>query len=146
MAQFALAAPRSLPARRRSRRARPAAASGLSTRAQRATSTAFCRCATIADTDVRGARRGTVGRTACPGVWWVAVQALFMTPELRGSLYAWQYEPGAHGEPARCLTLQLQKLFAVLQVWAVGFAAPLLAAAAAAAAAAAEASGVPCGF
>mmetsp|Transcript_23792 Transcript_23792/g.69688 ORF Transcript_23792/g.69688 Transcript_23792/m.69688 type:complete len:1099 (-) Transcript_23792:114-3410(-) len=43
------------------------------------------------------------------------LQTLFMVPEFRAAMYDWRYDPGLHGEPERCLTLQLQRLFARLQ-------------------------------
>lgn len=43
------------------------------------------------------------------------LQALFVLPAFRERIYAFQYDPDVHGEPARCIPLQLQRLFGRLQ-------------------------------
>lgn len=44
------------------------------------------------------------------------LQSLFMVPEFRQALYDWRYDSEEHGEEARCLSRQLQRLFAQLQM------------------------------
>jgi len=44
------------------------------------------------------------------------LQALFHIPEFRLALYSWSFDPALHGDPARCIPLQLQHLFAQLQL------------------------------
>uniref|UniRef100_A0A7S4SKG3 Ubiquitinyl hydrolase 1 n=1 Tax=Alexandrium monilatum TaxID=311494 RepID=A0A7S4SKG3_9DINO len=44
------------------------------------------------------------------------LQALFRTPEFRQLLYRWRFDQAMHGDPARCIPLQLQRLFAQLQI------------------------------
>eukprot|EP00929_Paragymnodinium_shiwhaense_P074775 TRINITY_DN38268_c0_g2_i1.p1 TRINITY_DN38268_c0_g2~~TRINITY_DN38268_c0_g2_i1.p1 ORF type:complete len:1161 (+),score=340.66 TRINITY_DN38268_c0_g2_i1:121-3603(+) len=44
------------------------------------------------------------------------LQALFHTAEFRGILYGWSYDPAVNGDAARCIPLQLQKLFAQLEL------------------------------
>jgi ubiquitin carboxyl-terminal hydrolase 47 len=43
------------------------------------------------------------------------LQTLFMTPDFRTALYQWRYDPATHGDEARCLPRQLQRLFVRLQ-------------------------------
>eukprot|EP00930_Biecheleria_cincta_P042130 TRINITY_DN28987_c0_g1_i1.p1 TRINITY_DN28987_c0_g1~~TRINITY_DN28987_c0_g1_i1.p1 ORF type:complete len:1181 (-),score=210.46 TRINITY_DN28987_c0_g1_i1:211-3753(-) len=47
------------------------------------------------------------------------LQVLFHTPEFRLAIYDWRYDAKSHGDPARCIPLQLQRLFAQLQLSAV---------------------------
>mmetsp|Transcript_6713 Transcript_6713/g.11933 ORF Transcript_6713/g.11933 Transcript_6713/m.11933 type:complete len:1054 (+) Transcript_6713:8001-11162(+) len=44
------------------------------------------------------------------------LQTLYMTPEFRQRLYCWQYDSVKHGPEADCIPLQLQLLFAKLQL------------------------------
>ena len=44
------------------------------------------------------------------------IQSLFMVPEFRQALYAWEFNEADHGEEDRCLSRQLQRLFAQLQL------------------------------
>jgi hypothetical protein len=44
------------------------------------------------------------------------LQTLFMTPEVRQHIYAYQYDPKKHGSKDYCIPFQLQKLFAALQI------------------------------
>jgi ubiquitin C-terminal hydrolase len=44
------------------------------------------------------------------------LQTLYMTPEFRQRLYRWHYDPEKHGPEADCIPLQLQLLFAKLQL------------------------------
>ncbi|CAE7516206.1 usp47 [Symbiodinium natans] len=48
------------------------------------------------------------------------LQALFYTPEFRLALYGFEHSPELHGEASRCIPLQLQKLFAELQLSVAG--------------------------
>lgn len=48
------------------------------------------------------------------------VQSLFMLPDFRSVLYSWDYNPSVHGSEELCLTRQLQRLFAQLQLSARG--------------------------
>jgi ubiquitin carboxyl-terminal hydrolase 47 len=43
-----------------------------------------------------------------------------MTPEFREALFEWKYDPAVHGEETYCIPLQLQLLFARLQLSAKG--------------------------
>ena len=44
------------------------------------------------------------------------LQSLFMTPELREAVFEWRYDASKDPEEKRCIPLQLQKLFAQLQI------------------------------
>eukprot|EP01083_Nonionella_stella_P266019 900412_1 len=44
------------------------------------------------------------------------IQSLFMTPELREAVFEWKYDSSRDPEQKRCIPLQLQKLFARLQI------------------------------
>lgn len=44
------------------------------------------------------------------------IQTLYMIPAFRRALLSWEYIPDLHGEAERCLSRQLQKLFAQLQL------------------------------
>jgi ubiquitin C-terminal hydrolase len=44
------------------------------------------------------------------------LQTLYMTPEFRQRIYMWNYDPEKHGRPEDCIPLQLQLLFAKLQL------------------------------
>lgn len=44
------------------------------------------------------------------------LQSLFMTPEFRAALYRWKYNESTDGKASECVPLQLQKLFASLQL------------------------------
>jgi len=44
------------------------------------------------------------------------IQSLYMTPELREAIFEWRYDPERDPEEKRCIPLQLQKLFASLQI------------------------------
>lgn len=44
------------------------------------------------------------------------MQTLFMIPEFTSRIYSWQYDPARHGEPSLCIPLQLQRLFARLEL------------------------------
>merc|ERR1719242_353846 len=44
------------------------------------------------------------------------LQSLFMTPELREAVFEWRYDPEKDPEEKRCIPLQLQRLFAELQI------------------------------
>jgi ubiquitin C-terminal hydrolase len=44
------------------------------------------------------------------------IQSLFMLPEFRLALFNWEYVAEVHGEEARCLSRQLQRLFSQLQL------------------------------
>jgi ubiquitin C-terminal hydrolase len=44
------------------------------------------------------------------------LQSLYMTPELRHMVYQWRYNPEVHASPEYCIPLQLQRLFARLQL------------------------------
>eukprot|EP01050_Picozoa_sp_SAG11_P004429 SAG11_NODE_283_length_11241_cov_8.234428_2_plen_177_part_00 len=44
------------------------------------------------------------------------VQALYHTPEFRAAVYKFCYEVGRHGAEERCIPLQLQRLFALMQL------------------------------
>lgn len=44
------------------------------------------------------------------------LQTLYMTPEFRKHIYAWEYNPEKHGDPEDCIPLQLQLLFGKLQI------------------------------
>jgi ubiquitin C-terminal hydrolase len=44
------------------------------------------------------------------------LQTLYMTPECRQRIYRWQYDAEKHGRPEDCIPLQLQLLFAKLQL------------------------------
>lgn len=44
------------------------------------------------------------------------LQALFVIPEFRTALYAWQYDPLVDAAPESCIPLQLQTLFAAMQL------------------------------
>eukprot|EP01083_Nonionella_stella_P118255 352992_1 len=44
------------------------------------------------------------------------IQSLFMTPELREAVFEWRYDATRDPEPKRCIPLQLQRLFAQLQI------------------------------
>lgn len=44
------------------------------------------------------------------------LQALFYTPEFRVALYDWHYDAAAHGSADRSIPLQLQRLFAEMQL------------------------------
>lgn len=44
------------------------------------------------------------------------LQALFMTPELRRGLYAWEFKEEDQGKPEDCIPYQLQRLFGLLQL------------------------------
>merc|ERR1712228_428662 len=44
------------------------------------------------------------------------IQSLFMTPELREAVFEWRYDATKDPEEKRCIPLQLQKLFASLQI------------------------------
>lgn len=44
------------------------------------------------------------------------LQSLFMTPELREAVFEWRYDPEKDPEEKRCIPLQLQRLFAELQM------------------------------
>ncbi|CAE7220731.1 Usp47 [Symbiodinium sp. CCMP2592] len=48
------------------------------------------------------------------------LQSLFYTPEFRLAVYGFEYDPNLHGEASRCIPLQLQKLFAELQMSVAG--------------------------
>ncbi|OLQ11336.1 Ubiquitin carboxyl-terminal hydrolase 47 [Symbiodinium microadriaticum] len=48
------------------------------------------------------------------------LQSLFYTPEFRLAVYGFEYDPELHGEASRCIPLQLQKLFAELQISVAG--------------------------
>jgi len=48
------------------------------------------------------------------------LQSLFMTPEFRSAMYEWKYDENEHAKPEDCIPLQLQKLFASLQMKLVG--------------------------
>lgn len=48
------------------------------------------------------------------------LQSLFYTPEFRLAVYGFEYDPDLHGEASRCIPLQLQKLFAELQMSVAG--------------------------
>jgi len=48
------------------------------------------------------------------------LQSLFMTRRFRSAVYGWVYEPERHGDEAKCIPLQLQRLFARLQLSAQG--------------------------
>ena len=44
------------------------------------------------------------------------LQSLYMTPEFRIAIYKWKYDPEKDGNPEMCIPLQLQKIFALLQL------------------------------
>ena len=44
------------------------------------------------------------------------LQSLFMTKPFRAAVYGWRYDKVAHGEPSKCIPLQLQSLFARLEL------------------------------
>eukprot|EP00727_Mastigamoeba_balamuthi_P011113 m51a1_g6624 putative tryptophanyl-trna synthetase (1035) ;mRNA; f:51910-56018 len=44
------------------------------------------------------------------------LQTLFMSMEFRSAVYSWTYDPRIHGPAAECLPLQLQRLFAHMQL------------------------------
>ncbi|CAL1150505.1 unnamed protein product [Cladocopium goreaui] len=44
------------------------------------------------------------------------LQSLFNIPEFRLAVYQFEYLPELHGDPSRCIPLQLQRLFAELQL------------------------------
>jgi len=44
------------------------------------------------------------------------LQTLYMLPEFRRALLLWRYDASRHGEEDRCLSRQLQRLFAHLQL------------------------------
>ena len=49
------------------------------------------------------------------------LQSLFMAPDFREAVYGWEYDAGRHGaDEARCIPLQLQRLFAMMQLSAQG--------------------------
>jgi hypothetical protein len=47
------------------------------------------------------------------------LQTLFMTPEFRAALYTWEYDEARDGGRERCIALQLQRLFGLLQLGAM---------------------------
>ena len=44
------------------------------------------------------------------------IQTLFFLPEVRGLVYSFEYDPSKHGDEAQCQVLQLQRLFAHLEL------------------------------
>lgn len=44
------------------------------------------------------------------------IQALFFTPEVRAAVHSWEYDANAHGAVEECQPLQLQELFATLEL------------------------------
>jgi len=44
------------------------------------------------------------------------LQTLFMTPEVRGHIFSYEYNPQMHGSKDYCIPYQLQKLFSNLQI------------------------------
>ena len=44
------------------------------------------------------------------------LQALYMTPEFRSAVYRFRHDPDVHGSPESSIPLQLQKLFAQMQL------------------------------
>jgi uncharacterized UBP type Zn finger protein len=44
------------------------------------------------------------------------IQSLYMMPEFRSAVYEWKHNPETHKDEDTCIPLQMQKLFARLQV------------------------------
>eukprot|EP00456_Euglypha_rotunda_P068500 TRINITY_DN59774_c0_g1_i2.p1 TRINITY_DN59774_c0_g1~~TRINITY_DN59774_c0_g1_i2.p1 ORF type:complete len:120 (+),score=13.55 TRINITY_DN59774_c0_g1_i2:86-445(+) len=48
------------------------------------------------------------------------IQTLYMTPEIRAAIYAWKYNVDGGVKPEYSIALQLQRLFAKLQISSMG--------------------------